>query len=72
METRWWNRMGPQSEPALAPNSRLPMEKKVWWGFGAALTLLAVVGMTAYIEVVKLRDNDVLVAHTHQVISSLR
>jgi PAS domain S-box-containing protein len=48
------------------------MEKKVWWGFGAALALLAVVGLTAYIEVVKLRNNDAWVDHTHQVIASLR
>jgi CHASE3 domain sensor protein len=34
------------------------MEKKVWVGFGAGLVLLLVVGLTAYSEVVKLRDND--------------
>ncbi|HTB93244.1 MAG TPA: PAS domain S-box protein [Candidatus Sulfotelmatobacter sp.] len=48
------------------------MERKVWWGFGVALALLAVVGLTAYSEVEKLRDNDAWVDHTHQVIASLR
>jgi CHASE3 domain sensor protein len=48
------------------------MEKKVWWGFGVALALLGVVGLTVYSEVVKLRKNDTWVDHTHQVISSLR
>ena len=55
-----------------AGDSTLPMGKKVWWGFGVALALVGVVGWTAYIEVVKLRNNDAWVDHTHQVISSLR
>ena len=58
--------------PANSGYSRMPMEKKVWWGFGAALALLAVVGVTAYLEVAKLRQNDAWVDHTHQAISSLR
>ena len=36
------------------------------------MALLGVVGFTAYTEVVKLRENDAMVDHTHQVISSLR
>ena len=72
METFWWNRKG-QKHPQAAPESaRLPMEKKVWWGFAAALALLLIVGLTAYTQVVKLRNNDTIVDHTHQVISSLR
>src|ERR1700757_1292919 len=63
---------GMQSASTLTKNVRLPMEKKVWWGFGTALALLAVVGLTAYAEVEKLRDNDAMVDHTHQVISSVR
>jgi PAS domain S-box-containing protein len=49
-----------------------PMRKKVWWSFGVALALLGAIGVTAYIQVLRLRDNDALVAHTHEVISSLR
>jgi PAS domain S-box-containing protein len=48
------------------------MKRKVWWSFGVALALLALIGVTAYSEVIKLRANDALVDHTHQVISSLR
>ncbi|HET6931376.1 MAG TPA: PAS domain S-box protein [Candidatus Acidoferrum sp.] len=58
--------------PANSGHFRMPMEKKVWWGFGVALALLGVVGATAYYEVAKLRHNDAWVDHTHQVISSLR
>ena len=36
------------------------------------MALVGVVGLTAYLEAVKLRNNDALVDHTHQVISSLR
>ena len=71
MPAKWWNREG-QPGTIASKYSRLPMERKVWLGFGAALGLLAVVGCTAYWEVVKLRDNDAWVDHTHQVISSLR
>jgi PAS domain S-box-containing protein len=72
MTAFWWNRKG-QKHPQAAPvSSRLPMEKKVWWGFAAALALLLIVGLTAYAQVVKLRNNDAGVDHTHQVISSLR
>ena len=71
MPAKWWNREG-QPGTIASKYSRLPMERKVWLGFGAALGLLAVVGCTAYLEVVKLRDNDAWVDHTHQVISSLR
>ncbi len=62
----------PQSGPAHTGRSRLPMEKKVWFGFAAAFALLLFVGLTAYSEVVKLRENDRWVDHTYQVISSLR
>ncbi len=72
MATRWWNRRGARPAPVTSSNSLVPMEKKVWWGFGVALALLGVVGLTAYSEVVKLRKNDTWVDHTHQVISSLR
>ena len=72
MVTEGCSEKEPQLAPGLAGHPRLPMEKKVWWGFGVALALLAVVGLTAYTEVVKLRDNDVMVDHAHQVISSLR
>ena len=71
MPTKWWNREG-QPGTIASKYSRLPMERKVWLGFGVALALLAVVGCTAYLEVAKLRDNDAWVDHTHQVISSLR
>ncbi|HEV2101171.1 MAG TPA: PAS domain S-box protein [Candidatus Acidoferrum sp.] len=71
MPTKWWNREG-QPGTIASKYSRLPMERKVWLGFGVALALLAVVGFTAYLEVVKLRENDARVDHTHQVISSLR
>ena len=72
MPTKWWNREGLQPVTTASQYSRLPMERKVWLGFGVALGLLAVVGCTAYLEVVKLRENDARVDHTHQVISSLR
>ena len=70
MATRWWNRKG--LLPAPSGDSLVPMERKLWWGFGVGLTLLGLVGLTAYSEVVKLRNNDAWVDHTHQVISSLR
>jgi PAS domain S-box-containing protein len=72
MATQGSSEKGRQSAPAPSGHSSLPMERKVWLGFGVALLLLAVVGLTAYAEVVKLRSNDVWVDHTHQVISSLR
>ena len=72
MATRWWNWKGRQPASGTSNHSRMPMEKKVWWGFGVALGLLGVVGFTAYLEVGKLRSNDAWVDHTHQVISSLR
>jgi CHASE3 domain sensor protein len=67
-----WKEKKSQPAPAISRQSRLPMEKKVWWGFGGAMALLALVGVTAYTEVVKLRHNDAMVDHTHQVIASLR
>ena len=58
---------------AVHPDQLLvPMKRKVGWSFGIALTLLGIVGVTAYLQVVRLRDNDAMVDHTHQVISSLR
>ncbi len=48
------------------------MKKRVWWSFGVALALLGIIGVSSFVEVVKLRENDGLVDHTHQVISSLR
>ena len=72
MATEGWSEKDSQPGPAHSGYSRLPMEKKVWLGFAAALALLLFVGLTAYFEVVKLRDNDRMVDHTHQVISSLR
>lgn len=55
--------------PERAPHS---MERAVWRSFGAGLILLGIIGVTSYLEVVKLRSNDALVDHTHQVIASLR
>jgi len=72
MATQEWNEKESQPAPVPSGHSRLPMERKVWWGFGVALALLGVVGLTAYLEVVKLRNNDAWVDHTHQVIASLR
>jgi PAS domain S-box-containing protein len=67
-----WMEKKSQRAPVTSRHSRLPMEKKVWVGFAAALSLLLLVGITAYTEVLKLRNNDAWVDHTHQVISSLR
>jgi len=50
----------------------VPMERKIWLSFAGALALLAVTGLTSYWELAKLRENDGLVAHTHEVIASLR
>jgi PAS domain S-box-containing protein len=72
MWTQGWKEKKSQSAPVTSRHSRLPMEKKVWLGFAAALSLLLLVGLTAYTEVVKLRSNDARVDHTHQVIASLR
>jgi hypothetical protein len=36
MATRWWNWKGRQPAPGTFNHSRMPMEKKVWWGFGVA------------------------------------
>jgi len=72
MAIEGWSEKEPQPGPTHSGHSRLPMEKKVWVGFGAGLALLLLVGVTAYSEVAKLRNNDAMVDHTHQVISSLR
>jgi PAS domain S-box-containing protein len=72
MATQGWNEKKSPPAPVPSGHSRMPMERSVWWGFGVALALVAVVGMTAYAEVEKLRANDAMVDHTHQVIASLR
>ena len=72
MATRWLNRRGARRAPVTSGDSLVPMERRLWWGFGVGLALLGLVGLTAYSEVVKLRNNDAWVDHTHQVISSLR
>ncbi len=72
MAIEGWKEKEPQYAPRSTRPSRMPMEKKVWVGFAGALALLLFVGLTAYSEVVKLRNNDAMVDHTHQVISSLR
>jgi PAS domain S-box-containing protein len=68
-----WRESNPQ-EFATGAQGRgaVPMRRKVWLSFLAGLVLLAVIGVSAYTEVVKLRANDGMVDHTHQVISSLR
>jgi CHASE3 domain sensor protein len=68
MSIRWWKRKGLQPAVGASGDSRMPLEKKVWWGFGVALALVVVVGLSAYFEVVKLRNNDAWVDH----ISALR
>jgi PAS domain S-box-containing protein len=60
--------------PQLETRNQLliPMKKKVWWSFGVGLALLGIIGISSFVEVVRLRSNDGMVDHTHQVISSLR
>jgi PAS domain S-box-containing protein len=72
MATRWWSRKASQAARVTSGNTLMPVEKKVWLGFGAALALLGIVGVAAYVQVSRLRENDAWVDHTHQVISSLR
>jgi hypothetical protein len=48
----------------FTPDQLVRMKKKVRRSFVVAPALLAVIGLTAYIEVLKLRANDVLVDHT--------
>lgn len=59
-------------EPGASNASLIPMKKKVWWSFGVALALLGIIGVSSFVEVVRLRANDGMVDHTHQVMSSLR
>ncbi|HXJ15526.1 MAG TPA: PAS domain S-box protein, partial [Candidatus Limnocylindrales bacterium] len=68
----WWHR-GRRPREAVDPDQMMtPINRKVGWGFGVALALLGIVGVTSYVQVNRLRDNDAWVDHTHQVISSLR
>jgi hypothetical protein len=55
----------------ITSNRLLPMERKIWWSFAGALALLAATGLVTYAELTKLRENNGLVAHTHEVIASL-
>ncbi|HET7105289.1 MAG TPA: PAS domain S-box protein [Candidatus Acidoferrum sp.] len=68
----WLHRERRPREAVQADQLLTPMKRKVDWGFGIALALLGIVGVTAYVQVIRLRDNDQMVDHTHQVISSLR
>jgi PAS domain S-box-containing protein len=68
----WLHRERRPRETGHADQMLVPMKRKVGWGFGVALALLGIVGVTAYVQVIRLRENDAWVDHTHQVISSLR
>ncbi len=72
MTLSWWSSKWRRSQPELCNQLLIPMKQKVWWSFGVGLAMLGIIGVTSYHEVVKLRTNDTLVDHTHQVISSLR
>jgi len=71
MTIEWRKWKWRRSAPELPDQLLRPLKRNVWFSFGVALTTLGLIGVTAYVVVVKLRENDALVTHTHQVISSL-
>ena len=72
MPSSWWRRKWRSAQSEPRNQLLIPMKKRVWWSFGVALAMLGTIGATSYREVLKLRTNDAMVDHTHQVISSLR
>ena len=72
MSIAWRGSGRQQPGREAAKKSRVTLNRRVWLSFLTGLALLAIIGTTAYEDVVKLRANDALVDHTHQVISSLR
>ncbi len=65
------SKLSPPSQTETRSQLLIPMKKKVWWSFGVALALLGVIGVSSFVQVLRLRANDRKVDHTHQVISSL-
>src|SRR6267154_2108965 len=53
----WLHRERRPREVVHADQLLVPMKRKVGWSFGIALALLGIVGVTAYLQVVRLRDN---------------
>lgn len=72
MPSSWWRRKWRSAQSEPRNQLLIPMKKRVWWSFGVALAMLGTIGATSYREVLKLRTNDAMVDHTHQVIASLR
>src|SRR5208337_697285 len=71
MTIEWRKWKWRRSAPELPDQLLRPLKRNVWFSFGGALTTLGLIGVTAYVVVVKLRENDALVTHTHEGISSL-